>query len=79
MDHAPVIVASFPALDRRVTEKEWILLGMDKREAFDRTFRAFIGEARGILRSGMRVVRFVVIARVIFSMQGIPVSEITLV
>lgn len=52
---------------------------MDKKEAFDMLLRAFIGEASGILRKGMHVVLFVVTAKVIFSMQGMPDSEIILV
>lgn len=78
-DHASVIVAGFPAVDRRVTEKVWVVLDMDKKEAFDRLLRAYLGEQASILRRGMRVVRSVVIARVIFSMQGMPVSELLFV
>ena len=43
MDHASVIVAKSPAIDRSAKENEWILLVMDKKEAFDMLLRAFIG------------------------------------
>lgn len=52
---------------------------MDKKEAFDRLLRACLGERASILPRGMCVVHSVVIARVIFSTQGMPVSELLFV
>lgn len=45
MDHAPVIVPSFPAVEAS-QEKEWIVLVMDKKEVFDRLLHACLGQAR---------------------------------